>query len=176
MFLILSAVFLIKYSRHYVQIKHVMADGITLYMKLIMNTSIVLVLTYFLRYLMVTTFHFLVKSEGGGALSFKNTTKDLLFVVGHSVFYLIMALRLYFVFKGSKYALSRSAEMLLAALWTSVLVVNAVYFVFTRREIGAAQSQNVFFFMLAVLDVVFAAVLIVIFTQKLIEMGMFSVV
>jgi len=172
-FLILSAVFVFKYSKHYVQIKHVMADGMTLYMKLIMNSSIVLVVTYFVRYLMVTTFS-LIKHPGDGALRFNTTMKDVLFVVGHSTFYLIMTLRLYFVFKGSKYALRRCAQMLLSSLWTSVLVVNVLFFVFSRGDIGSTQSQNVFFFMLALLDVIFAAVLIVIFTQKLIEMGVDS--
>ena len=52
------------------------------------------------------------------------------------------------------------------------MVINIVYFVILRKNSSDTHDHSVFFFMLAVLDIIYGAVLIVIFTQKLIEMGM----
>ena len=52
------------------------------------------------------------------------------------------------------------------------MVINIVYFVILRENSSDTHDHSVLFFMLAVLDIIYGSVLIVIFTQKLIEMGM----
>ena len=161
LFLILSAVFLVLYSESYVEIKHNKSrSGITLYVRLVMNTSILSVMAYFIRYIIASTFHDLLTDIGDGATKFETTMKDSLFIIGHSVFYLVMVLRLYFVFKGSKYALSRMAEILLASFWIGIMVINIVYSVILRKNSSDTHYHSVFFFMLAVLDTIDGAVLL----------------
>ena len=77
LFLILSAVFLVLYSQSYVEIKHNKArSGITLYVRLVMNTSILLVMAYFVRYIIASTFNYLLTEVGDGATKFETTMKD----------------------------------------------------------------------------------------------------
>ena len=60
----------------------------------------------------------------------------------------------------------------LASFCIGIMVINLMYFVILRKNSSDTHDHSVFFFMLAVLDIIYGAVLIAIFTQKLIEMGM----
>ena len=158
-----SFIFLILYIKSYRTLKATLVDGISKYLQMIMRTSILLAAAYFLRYVLSLTNHF-------HPIPHSQWLLDLLFIVGHSSFYLVMMLRLHFVFRGTKYGLSKSTERVLLISWMTIVLCDGTYFIAKANssDIGAISY---FFFQLVILDIMFAAALINIFTQKLTRMG-----
>ena len=165
-------VFLCLYIRSYFQIKKKMNDGGSLYLKLIINASLIFVSTYTVRYTIsiITDIVKETDSYNGVYASFDRVMGDFLFTMGHSLFYAIMILRLYFVFRGSVYALSQRAIIAFVTAWSIITIVDAIYFI-VARNVDDAHASAIFFFILVWLDVALGIALITVFTQKLTKMG-----
>ena len=71
---------------------------------------------------------------GDGATKFEMTMEDWRLIIEHHVFYLVMALRLYFVFKGSKYALSRMAVILLILHFNQSNSIYCIWLLCMKHE------------------------------------------
>mmetsp|Transcript_10591 Transcript_10591/g.17084 ORF Transcript_10591/g.17084 Transcript_10591/m.17084 type:complete len:418 (-) Transcript_10591:116-1369(-) len=159
-------VFCALYFRSYCLMRAQLSDGIRLYLRVVMIPSLVFVSTYTIRYFFSTIGHY-IEDKSDGYQAFEDIVKMALFVIGHTLFYTLMILRLYFVFKQSPYALSKTITVFLAASLTVITIVDIAYFSIQTR--GA-----VFFFTLVLLDIVFGIALIAIFTHKLTQMGVDS--
>eukprot|EP01083_Nonionella_stella_P168252 567480_1 len=159
--------FLALYIHSYCRIRSKVTDGISLYIKLIMNLSLLFITSYTLRYLIVVIMDYTNSAEN----DLMEGIKDLLFVVGHSSFYLIMISRLYFVFRDSAHALSKRTIYILIGSWILINVIDSIYFIVAASTDDTPREESFFFFVLVLLDVILGTALIAVFTQKLFEMA-----
>ena len=165
--IIQSFIFLILYIQSYRILKSTLVEGISKYLKMIMRISMLLAAAYFLRYILsiCNQLHPDPRYEG---------PRDFLFIVGHGAFYLIMMLRLHFVFRGTKYGLSRSTERVLLISWTTIILCDSTYFI-AKAHSADNVAISFFFFQTVILDIMFTVALINIFTQKLTKMGLWFI-
>ena len=171
--LIQCIIFAALYIHAYLKIKMKVNAEVTLYLKTIMSITLIFVSAYAIRYLLVLILYDM-NDKSNAFIAFEITLKDLLFVIGHSLFNLLMLLRLYFVFTGSTYALSKQIITSLFTFWCVITLINGIYFI-TTYYVEESLLNDYFFFALVLLDIIYGIVLIVIFSRKLTEMGMLNI-
>eukprot|EP00485_Elphidium_margaritaceum_P009264 CAMPEP_0202692668 /NCGR_PEP_ID=MMETSP1385-20130828/6991_1 /ASSEMBLY_ACC=CAM_ASM_000861 /TAXON_ID=933848 /ORGANISM="Elphidium margaritaceum" /LENGTH=291 /DNA_ID=CAMNT_0049348245 /DNA_START=11 /DNA_END=883 /DNA_ORIENTATION=- len=173
---VVSFIFLGLYILGFFRMKAKATDPTSkLYLRYVMSCSLIFIISYTIRYLFKTCTHdawTFNKSDKFNAID--DVIGDVFFVIGHGVFYLIMILRLFFVFRGSKYALSRTVILALALCWSMIVLVDAAYFIVLRNVSEATQQIALHFLILVILDIMLGTMLIVIFTRKLLRMGLDS--